>query len=352
MNLIKIILPVLLILLASCKKEKVNEPQQGEDTNYLINGYLVLNEGLFQHNNARLSWVDLASDNVNSYFFEEKSGRPLGDTGNDIGRYGAKIYVVVNVSNTIEVLSARTGKAVKQISMMANNQGKQPREMAFINGKVFISCFDGYVDVLDTSSLSITQRIKVGSNPDQIIVCGGKVFVSNSGGLNFPDLDSTVSVIDPATNMETSKITVGLNPGGLKAWKDQYVLVNTRGNFDDVSSNLIQVNAGDELLSKDYGLEIGGMEIKGDELFVFQSNPLTINVFDLNQESFVQNDFINLSKVETAYGLQYIAKKEEFVVFDAQQYTNTGKMLIYDSKGAFKKEYSLGLIPKKCLVYE
>jgi YVTN family beta-propeller protein len=59
------------------------------------------------------------------------------------------------------------------------------------------------------------QRIAVGQNPEGLAVSNGKLYVANSGGLNFPDVDSTVSVIDLTTHTELLKITVGKNPGGV-----------------------------------------------------------------------------------------------------------------------------------------
>jgi proline racemase len=38
--------------------------------------------------------------------------KELGDVGNDIKIYGSKLYIVVNVSNKIEVLDAKTAKRI------------------------------------------------------------------------------------------------------------------------------------------------------------------------------------------------------------------------------------------------
>ena len=69
--------------LISCSKEEPVNCGAGSSKSVLTNGLLVMNEGLFQHNNAKLSWVDLSNDEVIS-FFENKNQRPLGDTGNDV----------------------------------------------------------------------------------------------------------------------------------------------------------------------------------------------------------------------------------------------------------------------------
>ena len=186
---------ILLVVFVACKKKTNNI---NPDVSELKHGLLVLNEGLFNLNNASLSWIDLNTNSVSEDFFQQKTGRKLGDTGNDLQRYGGKIYVLVNVSSTIEVLDAKTGQSLKQIVMQENGTAKQPRNIAFYENKVFVSCFDGYVDVIDTTTFNIEKRIKVGSNPENMVVNNHRLYVSNSGGL-IPSLDSTISVIDCQT---------------------------------------------------------------------------------------------------------------------------------------------------------
>ena len=159
MRLIKF-LSCLCLLLYSCGKN--NEPPI--ETESISNGALVLCEGLFQQNNAQLSFVSFNNNQIENNVFLNRNGRQLGDTGNDIKKYGNKIYIVVNVSSTIEVLDANTLSSIKQISMMNGNTAKQPRAIVFHGGLAFVSCFDGYVDVIDTTSLSINSRYESRNN--------------------------------------------------------------------------------------------------------------------------------------------------------------------------------------------
>lgn len=117
-----VLLSLMMVILASCKKDETTQ-----EVDSITNGMLVLCEGLFQQNNASLTWTSFSSGVSNIDFFKQQNNRLLGDTGNDIARYGGKIYIVVNVSSTIEVLSAANGKVIKQIQMVdngwPNNQG-------------------------------------------------------------------------------------------------------------------------------------------------------------------------------------------------------------------------------------
>ena len=234
------LLALSLVLTVACKKK---EPECPPVANVQLNsGILVLCEGLFQQNNSTISWIDLSTDGIDNAFFTTTTNRQLGDTGNDMQRYGGKIYVVVNVSSSIEVLSAKDFSSIKRIEMIDGTTAKQPRSIAFHDGKAYVTCFDGYVDVIDTSALVVSQRIPVGSNPEGLAVSGNHLYVANSGGLNFPNVDSTLSVIDLTSNTEVTKITVGKNPGAVITDNSGEVYVIARGDYASIPSRLKRVD--------------------------------------------------------------------------------------------------------------
>ena len=191
MRLISLLIIVPLVY--SCKKD---QPEPIPIDTSLSSGLVVLCEGLFQQNNATLSWINTGTGGISNDLFEEKTGRHLGDTGNDLKKYGGKVYIVVTLSSTIEVMDATTFAPLKQIEMLNGAVAKQPRSIAFYGSKAYVTCYDGFVDVIDTSSLNVVQRIPVGSNPEGLYIANNKLYVSNSGGLNMSQMDSTVSVID------------------------------------------------------------------------------------------------------------------------------------------------------------
>ena len=96
-----------------------------------------------------------------------------------------------------------------------NGSSRQPRSIAFDKDKAYVCSFDGTVARIDTTSLEIEAIITAGRNPDDICVQNNKLYVSNSGSLDYsgPGVDNTVSVIDITTFKETKKIEVGPNPG-------------------------------------------------------------------------------------------------------------------------------------------
>lgn len=336
---------------ASCKKDKPTDPAAPET---LKNGMLVLNEGLFQLNNASLTWYDLSAGTANSEFFTQKAGRLLGDTGNDMQRYGGKIYIVVNVSSTIEVLDASTGNSIKQISMLSGTTSKQPRNIAFYGGKAFISCFDGYVDVLDTASLEITQRIPVGLNPESMTVSGQKLFVSNSGGLNAPQMDSTVSVIDAVNLSEIGRIEVGKNPGSIVTDHQGDVYVIARGNYSNIPSRMKKINVSTLSVENSFTFEASGISRMDNKLLISYSSSGTSHValFNAGTDVIENTSFIDLSNVQTLYNIIYRPSNQQIYILDAMGYTNTGYVRTFSASGNYITSYHVGLNPNSILFYE
>lgn len=341
-----------LLSVVSCKKE-TEKPQHAP--NNLQKGFLVLNEGLFQLNNSALSWVDLETNQVNLDFFTEKSGRLLGDTGNDLKRYGNKIYIVVNVSSTIEVLDAKTGNSIKQISMLSGSQAKQPRNIAFAGSKAYITCFDGFVDVLDTASLVIEKRIQVGLNPEDLTVSGNKLFVSNSGGLNASVMDSTVSVIDLVNHTEIQRIAVGKNPGDMLTDLSGNVYVVVRGNYSSIPSRLKKIDSQSMEISHVFDFEVSNIELMDSKIIIsnydYDTEINAVHLLDVESETITHSNFLDLSSISTLYGVQYIAEKEQFVVLDANHFTNSGFIHLFDKQGEFIRSFQVGLNPTAVIYF-
>jgi YVTN family beta-propeller protein len=337
------------LFVAACKKDS-KIPEYAD--NPIKNGLLVLNEGLFQQNNSSISWVNLDVEKVQPDVFMDKNGRLLGDVGNDFLLYGGKLYVVVNNSNSIEVLDRATLKSVKQISMFDGFKGKQPRNLAHFDGLVYVTCFDGYVDVLDTATLTITKRIKVGHNPEDIVSSSGRLFVSNSGGLNYPDVDSTVSVIDIKTKSEIARITVGKNPGPMEVDSEGNIYVIARGNYSSIPSRLHRIHPVNLTLNS-YPFDASGVTRVNHDLLIhaysYSNQTKSLKLFSVATQTLSANNFLNVNAFQTIYSVNYCDQTKKLYITDAMDYTTTGYVRQFSVEGVFEKSYHVGLNPSKVL---
>ena len=264
----------------------------------------VLCEGLFNQNNSSLARFSFGNQQMVRDYFKAVNRRGLGDTANDMAIYGSKIYVIVNISSTVEVIDFRTGSSLKQIQMLAENgSSRQPRYIAFHKEKAYVCSYDGTVARIDTTSLSIEAITSVGRNPDGICVQNEKLYISNSGGLDYSSglgVDNTVSVVDIATFKESSKLTVGPNPGKIVAGPDETVYVATRG--EDVEAgdyNFVKIDCRTNKVTQS-NEKVQNFAIDGEIAYLYNYNYNTqtssIKMFNLKTEDIVNMGMAKMAK--------------------------------------------------------
>lgn len=332
------------MLLLACKEDPLPEP----DNTVGKEGLLLLNEGLFQQNNASLSFIGVEGEIINDYFLQQ-NGRLLGDTGNDMLVYGGKIYIVVHASSTIEVLDKTTLKSVQQINLHYQGVNQLPRFVVGHGPSIYVSSYDGYVNVIDTVSFNVTDRIQVGNNPEGLVISNDKIFVANSGGLNSPNYDSTVSVIDLATMQVSDEIFVGANPGELAVDSEGDVYVVKRGNYSTDPSELFVLDAQNAYQKSNLGVAATSLFMDDDDkLWIahlnYGNNTSNVALVDAQQENVVSSSYIDASNIQSLYGV--FANNTYLYCLDARGFTLTGKLKKYNKNtGEFVEEFDTGLNP-------
>ncbi len=311
-------------------------------------GLFILNEGLFLMNNSTLSFYDFQNSTLTDDLFIQANQRGLGDVGNDLQQYGSKLYAVINNSNRVEIMRADDAKSLRSIDL----SGKQPRNICFYGGKAFVSCYDGDIVRIDTSSLETDGTLHSGPNPDGICCCNGKLYVANSGGLNYPTYNNTVSVIDPASFTLLRTITVGTNPCAVINYNDQYVYVATRGNYDDVPYNLYKIDAATDQVVKTYNKEIYNLTIHGDIAYIynydFSFSNSSISVMDLKTDEIIRENFITDGTIiQTPYGITVNKLNGDVYIADAHDFATTGDIYCFSSDGKKKFSFEAGYNPGK-----
>jgi len=83
----------------------------------------------------------------------------------------------------------------------------------------------------------VASRVPVGTNPEQLLALGGRIYVPNSK-------DNTVSVVDEAAGTLASTITVADGPSSMVADKDGNVWVLCSGFVSYATGAAVQVSAG------------------------------------------------------------------------------------------------------------
>jgi YVTN family beta-propeller protein len=345
LNYILIVLTVASVL-SSCRKDKDNVPEEQEIVP-VRKGLYILSEGIMNANNSALTYYDYDTKVTTANRFLDVNGRGLGDTGSDVQVYGSKMYIVVNVSNTVEVVNANTAKSIKQLEFKDGATGRQPRYVVFNKNKAFVSSYDGTVAVIDTGSLAIEKYIKVGRNPERMAIANGKLYVANSGGLDFPNYDNTVSVIDLNTLVETKKITVTANPRGVYADKYGDIYVLSTGNYGDVAPAMAIIDSKSDAVTKTVNnFSAGSMAINGDIAYLVTGFDGTVSTFNVKTETAVAGSFItDNTAITIGYGVNVDTTTGEVFILNATSYSTQGTMICFDSTGKKKYELKAGVLP-------
>lgn len=311
-------------------------------------GFYILNEGGFNSNNSSLDYYNLDNGSLTSNFFAQKNKRGLGDTGNDAQIYGSKMYIVMNASNTVEVINAKTAVSIKQLDFKNNGIGRQPRYIVFDKNKAFVSSYDGTIAVIDTASLTIEKYITVGRNPEQMAIANNKIYVANSGGLDYPNYDKTVSVVDLNTLTEIKKITVVLNPGGVTATSDGRIYIKSTGDYDKIKPSLTIIDSKTDEVKSTKEFSGSGMTIVGDKAYFLASTG--VREYDLRTETVTNENIItDGTTYKIGYGLSYDKVNNQFFVCDAQTYSGTGVVLCFDKAGKLQYKINAGVLPSKVI---
>lgn len=342
---------LILFVFLSCKKKE--EMPCETPVSKFENGVLVLNEGLFQQNNTTLSFVDFNSGNVTNQVFASKNARPLGDTGNDMKLYGGKVYIVMNNSGILEVIDAKDATSVKQIPFQNGSVNYFPRQITFLGSKAYVSSYDGYVNIVDTSSLTIENRIQVGANPEGIATDGNFIYVSNSGGLNFPNVDSTVMKIDISSNSVVETFNVGHNPGDVICDAQGDIYVVKRGDYDTDPSELIRIDGATGQVTNT-GIPALTLEKDGDDIIIGYYNYTTqnsnVSIYNMTSESITNNSAVDGSAINGLYGA-YRLPNGKIAVLDANGFTTSGFLRIFN-QGNLESSFNVGLNPNSIVYYE
>lgn len=343
------------ILLSMAMFSCTKEPEPGKEpigtTTTIVTGMYVLNEGIFNANNASLTRYNFEDSTIEKNCFYNVNDRGLGDTGSDLAIYGSKMYIVVNVSSQLEVVDANTCKSLQQIPLFDGNKPRQPRKVAFYGSNVFVCNFDGTVAVIDTTTLKVTNYITVGRNPDGISAAYGKIWVTNSGGLNFPNYDDTISVIDPTSLTEEKKITVGPNPYTILPDNHGEMYLISRGNYDDLKSRLQIVDVATGTHKHTFmGFEALNFTIAGDTAWVYNydwiSQNSSILMLNVKTEEIVSHTFItDGTPIKTVYGIKADPISRLVYITDAMEFGSSGKVYAFDYKGRLKFEFTTGISP-------
>ncbi|HEY6171815.1 MAG TPA: hypothetical protein VIX80_06125 [Candidatus Kapabacteria bacterium] len=327
-----------LVMLASCESNTEPTP---DPTPIFGKRLLILNEGGFGKGNSSLdawSYKDTAeTDNILP---------GLGDTGNDIKLIDDEVYIVMNESNKIWVLTSDSLKVVNTIAFETDFDPTQIAKTADGEAMVPLLHRDS-VAVIDTKTNTIKGYIPVNAKGRGIGVVNHSAYIANDSG--------GVTVINTISKEVTSVNNIMVNPFDVEVDSSRSVIILIGiGDFMtgappevvwlDAATNKVLKKL--TFTSADYFLSNYGSFIGGDKLYLTFGDRVAIA--DLSSRTVTNNSFI----AKGYYAGAFDSQTSELIFGDPKDYTNNGSVDFYNSStAAITKTLTAGVIPARFLIY-
>ena len=367
---------LILAMVSSCREDFYIIPSQNQDTGVAptrgdIVGMYVLNEGNMGSNKASIDFLDLDENKPTVHYhrniYSERNPnvvKELGDVGNDIKIYGSKLWIVVNVSNKVEVATADSCKRITQINI------PNCRYLAFKDGFAYVSSYVGPVKLdkdaplgmvykVDTVDFKKKDSVVVGYQPEALCIVENKLYVANSGGYRMPNYDNTLSEIDLTTFKEIRKIKVGLNLHHCQVDHYGQIWVTSRGNYNDVPSRIYWLYKGHNQLYEvidSIDTPVSGLSIVGDSLYYYGSawnsatatNTISYGLINVRTHQTVETNLfsaLQIKDITMPYGIIVNPTERDFYLMDAKNYVSSGSLLHFKPDGTHDFTVQTGDLP-------
>lgn len=155
---------------------------------------------------------------------------------------------------------------------------------------------NGFVNVIDTSTNTVSSSIDAGSTPFDLVVGGDALYVSNVN-------DGTVSVVDPIGGTVSGVIEVGADPLGLAVSGDRLYVANGTGTV-----SVIDLHTNAEIAQIPTAEDPFGVVAEGDRLYVTNYGGRTVSVIDMVTNGIVEtNSTVSGGDARHADGRSYFA---------------------------------------------
>ena len=309
-----------------------------------------------------LSFINFSQKAVTNGLFKAKNGRSLGMTVQNGAIWNNKLYVAVYGSNTIEVMDKVTTESIKQIKL--GEVDGLPRYV-LADAKyfyVYVSTQTGYVLRINPETDVVDGTVKVGPNPEEMVILNNFLYVVNSDGLNWENGyadGKSISKIDLSTFKEVKKIEIGINPTRIVT-DGTNVYALSMGDYGATPSSIWKIDANDN--ATDTGIGATWLAVSNGVLYtinsVYNEDWTTTNYYksyNLSDMS-VKSEAFLVEEVDAPAAITIDAESGSIYVssynlaYGYASYDTDGYVNQYDLDGKLVKKYDVGVGPCYMLV--
>ncbi|MBQ4633105.1 MAG: hypothetical protein IJB46_07150 [Prevotella sp.] len=342
---------MLTIVTNSCSDDNSGSGEWNEGANVELPSYrgFVLSEGAFGKNNSHLFYFDPAQDTIYTKdIYETQNGRKLGDTANDMLVCDGDIYIIVNVS---KLLLRLNGSGVEQVRYTNFDELGEPRSMVEEDGKLYVTCYGGYVARFDAKTLTLEAKVKVDANPEQIVESDNKLYCVNSGF----GLGNTMSVIDIENFNKSESVEIVTNPFGIQetdgaifimAYDEYYNTYISR--YNSKSGKCEKIADGTKMYADD-----GKLYIANATTSDWVNYTTEYSIYDVKTGTTSKWNLKNAPS-EMFTSVAYMIEKNPYdnsVYISLTDYVSNGKVYHFDSSDKYVGNFSAGGINPNSIAF-
>ena len=316
-----------------------------------VDGTLVLNEGNMGTSQGSVSFIDASGTVTPTIFQTANSVEELGDVAQGMATDGESTLIMLNNSNKVEVVDAKTFVSIATI-----DEGViLPRYAVIHDGLAYVTCWGNeetgaYLAVIDMETFEVDHTVALSSGVEQIYAHEGKLYVLHMGGFSTNNIMSVYDIAEETVE----EVIVGDSPSEM-VFHDNYAYIISQGQswatppleptFDRVNLTTHEVEGLTDLDVNNSYKFIAKYE---DTFYVKVS--ADIYTFDTTTQT-LSDEAVISSDITTwggAYGMSIIGDK--IYLADAKDYVSAGDVLVYSLDGVLENTYQVGIIPNNIYV--
>lgn len=330
-----LILGSVLTLFISCKKIEVKDPVSPSTPGVSSYHAYVTNEGNFQSSNAGITRYDPVDGDIEkSYYAISNNNMQLGDVCQSMTVHNDEVYIVLNNSSRIEIVSKKDFKRKGSITGFTS-----PRYMSISGNKGFVSdLFGDKISVVDLTSCTITRTIPLKGWTEEMLIAGSTLWVTNLRS-------EYVYKIDVNSETVTDSIHTGFAPASIKRDHNGKIWVLCQGDpFTSIPAELVRIDS-ETGTAAHFPVKAGSTKLRlnaeGTILFYIADGIYKIPVDNtvIPSSPWIAKDNRNI------YGLGIDPMTGDIYLSDAHDFVSEGTIYHYTKENSLVRTFKAGINP-------
>lgn len=308
----------------------------------------ILCEGNMTQSNASLWMLNEDLNQITGPIHWDPNANPLGDVGQSMTIYNNKLFIIMNNSNTVEIMDLSNGVSYESTISLPY---AGPREMEVVDGKGYLSCwYLNAILVTDLSTNTILDTISVNGLPEDLVYYDNRLYTSINMNSDWSSGNRILSFDisgDKAVVIDTFEVISG--PGQILAHNGNLFVVSTYyDTLWNIYSGTSRIDLSDgSVTKKDYGVTFNfGIDITLYRGLVYRTYnggiaPLT--------DSLTVDTTGQIGNLSNVYSM---ATYKDYIYFGLSDYMAPDDIVILDSLGNLIGQFQVGAIPGSFAFYE